>query len=112
MGKRLEPTLRETLADNLNRLISQSTDLTTTKKVAKKSGLGNGTIGRLRNAQTGLTLDKLEKLARAFEVEPWQLLAPGFEPENPYVLPTSPAQKAAWRQIEAAFKAVREEDKR
>lgn len=44
--------------------------------MVKRSKLGMGTIGRVRNAEVDATVDTLDKLAECFGVEPWQLLQP------------------------------------
>lgn len=67
---------RHVLARNLNRLMAATYALDSNTKVVKRSKLGLGTIGRVRNAEVDATVDTLDKLAEAFGVQPWQLLAP------------------------------------
>lgn len=67
---------RHVLASNLNRLMAATFSLDSNTKMVKRSKLGLGTIGRVRNAEVDATVDTLDKLAEAFGVQPWQLLAP------------------------------------
>lgn len=73
MGK----TVDQLLADNLNRLMSSPTSsLKTNVAVGRRSGIGQATVDRARNNHAGLSIAKVEALARAFNLEAWQLLAP------------------------------------
>jgi transcriptional regulator with XRE-family HTH domain len=67
---------RNVLAQNLNRLMASTYALDSNTKMARHAKLGLGTIGRVRNAEVDATVDTLDKLAEAFDVQPWQLLAP------------------------------------
>jgi hypothetical protein len=59
-------------------------------KLADETGIGLGTAARIKFAgenpeapeanSTGIKI--IEKIARRFNCEPWQLLAPDFEPED------------------------------
>lgn len=60
--------------------------LDTVAKVAKASHVGNGTIQRIKTAEVACAIDTLHAIARAFELEAWQLMVPGIDPRNPPVL--------------------------
>jgi hypothetical protein len=77
---------RLTLASNLNRLMEVHLSLNSNPKMAKRTGLGLGTIARARNADVAVTVDTLEVLAECFDLQPWQLLVHGLDPLNPPVL--------------------------
>jgi DNA-binding phage protein len=63
-------------SDNLTKLMAKKAELDTLDKVAAKSGLGRGTIDRMKKAQTAITLDTLDDVAKAFKLHPWQLIQP------------------------------------
>jgi transcriptional regulator with XRE-family HTH domain len=46
--------------------------------IAKKASLDQTTVGRVLRKSNATSIDKLEGLAKAFGVQPWQLLAPGL----------------------------------
>ncbi len=71
---------REVLAQNLNALVSWHAPKLSTQVLARRIGIGNGTLGRLRNAQVECTIETLDQVARYFRLEPWQLLVPGLDP--------------------------------
>jgi transcriptional regulator with XRE-family HTH domain len=67
---------RDTLANNLRTLMAARPDLDTLPKITARSGVSNGTLDRIRRAVVSTRVDELEKLGRAFGVEPWELLRP------------------------------------
>ncbi|MES2910583.1 MAG: hypothetical protein V4718_04295 [Pseudomonadota bacterium] len=70
---------------NLNTLMKAYPDLSSNLKLDKKTKIGTGAISRARNGQN-LTLITMEALAKAFDLEVWQLLVPGLDPANAPVL--------------------------
>jgi transcriptional regulator with XRE-family HTH domain len=46
------------------------------KKLCNDSGIANGTLERIEKATVNAGIDKLEPLAAALNVEPWELLVP------------------------------------
>lgn len=65
--------LRNVVADNLKRLMAE----TTSRQLEKRSGIGRRTIERAMKGEKGATLDTIQAIATALEVEPWQLLIRG-----------------------------------
>ena len=67
---------RDILATNLRALMAARPELDTLPKVTARSGVSNGTLDRIRRAVVSTRVHELEKLGRAFGVEPWELLRP------------------------------------
>lgn len=67
---------RDILAANLRALMATHPDLDTLPKITARSGVTNGTLDRIRRAVVSTRVDELEKLGRAFGIEPWELLRP------------------------------------
>jgi transcriptional regulator with XRE-family HTH domain len=65
---------RDILAANLRALMATRPDLNTLPKLTARSGVSNGTLDRIRRATVSTRIDELERLARAFSVEPWELV--------------------------------------
>lgn len=63
------------LAANLTRLMEGSQGLRTIDQVAKRSGIGRGTVDRVKKGEVSTTIDKVEALADAFGVSPAALLS-------------------------------------
>lgn len=67
-------SLREVLAENLQKVMARTPDADTGPKLEAKSGVGQSTVSRIINRQTAVNLDKLEAIAKALGVQPWELL--------------------------------------
>lgn len=67
---------RHILAANLRRLMATTPALDTLPKITAASGISNGTLDRIRRAAVATRVDELERLGKAFGVQPWQLLVP------------------------------------
>lgn len=52
-------------------------------RLAREAKFGLATASRMKAQETSVGLETLDKLADAFDVEPWQLLVPGFNPDAP-----------------------------
>jgi transcriptional regulator with XRE-family HTH domain len=67
---------RDILSSNLRALMASHPDLDTLPKITARSGVTNGTLDRIRRAVVSTRVDELERLGKAFGVEPWELLRP------------------------------------
>ena len=74
--------LRNTIAENIKTLMLCTPALETQEKLSKKTGIGQATLSRTLNAATWPSSKIIEKIAKAFRIEPWQLLVPGFQPRS------------------------------
>ena len=71
---------QETLVENLRALMQANPQTHGTQaKVAQRSGVDQTTVGRILRKCHHPTTEVLQGLARAFEVQTWQLLAPGLK---------------------------------
>ena len=52
-------------------------------KVGAASRVAQTSIGRILRGEQSPTLDVVHKIAHAFGLEPWQMLVPDLEPDNP-----------------------------
>jgi transcriptional regulator with XRE-family HTH domain len=78
---------RDILAANLRALMAARPDLDSLPKITARSGVSNGTLDRIRRAVVSTRVDELEKLGRAFGIEPWELLRPhGHAAPSPLAL--------------------------
>lgn len=84
-----QPTIRQVVAANLARLMKATPSLDTNTKLFNRAGIPVATISRILNGKTACTIDMLDRIAPAFNLEPWQLLVPNLSPSNPQILRTS-----------------------
>ena len=73
----------EILAENLSQLMAGSSTLNTDEKVAKRSGIGKGTVERIRKNQVSTSISNLESLSEAFNVSVISLISKGAIEEKP-----------------------------
>lgn len=98
--KSKQPTPREVLSQNLQTLMKAHPTLKAIKKVADATKdfrlndedvhLSNGKVGRIAAGSHTTDIDALYSLAKAFSLEPWQLLVPDLNPERLPALTTTP----------------------
>jgi transcriptional regulator with XRE-family HTH domain len=72
---------KRTLWLSLERLMEARYGGSNINKLSRESGVGLGTVARLKSNKSSVALDKVDKLAAVFGVEPWQLLMPNFGPD-------------------------------
>lgn len=95
----------ETLAANLQRLMDADKELSTQSAVAKRAKVDQRAIGRILNRENEPTTEKLAKLAKAFDLEPWQLLVPDLDARNP---PLLASQTEALKKLYANLSTAKE----
>ena len=82
-------------AENLNRL-------------AREAGIGPATVVRMKEQQTSVGLEVLDKVAAVFNAQSWQLLVPGMNPEcMPTLLPVSQAEREFYERMVSAVDALK-----
>lgn len=101
-GEMTSATLRATLAENLRRKIEH--DLGQGSKFSVRAwALGKGLdvrlIDRLVKGEHAVTLDKLDDIAAACGLKPWQLLLDDFDPAAPAEAPISEADRTMLRKL-------------
>lgn len=96
-----------TLWQNVHALMIRKYGRTNIKGFAAFCEVGVGTIQRIEAQETSIGLAILDKIAQKFELAPWQLLVPGFDPENPpALLPVSSRERELYEKIKTAAKAI------
>lgn len=63
------------ISDNLKLLMARSPDLSQ-PELASRMGIGSKTLWNIKEGEGNTTLDKVDKIARYYRIEPWQLLIP------------------------------------
>ena len=95
-------SLRVTLARNLRKKIELDLGYGTKFSVrawATGKGLDVRLIDRLVKGEHAVTLDKLDDIAAACGLKPWQLLLDGLDPAAPADAPISEAERTMLRRL-------------
>lgn len=79
----LPENLRGTLARNLETILTKVPALNSQPKIAAKGKLGQSSVGRVFRAEVAVNIDNVEGLAKAANLQPWQLLVPDLDPHRP-----------------------------
>lgn len=99
-----------TLWQNISALMLKHYGKMSMKRLADECGIGLGTVGRIKEQKTSTGLEVLDKIANRFNLAPWQLLVPGFDPSNPPTLqPVSAKERALYEKIMSAAKEIARE---
>ena len=72
----LEMDIQKVIADNLDRWMSDSQTLDTLERVADASGVGYGTIRRMRKCEGNPTVKNVNAIAKAFKRKATDLMTP------------------------------------
>ncbi len=78
-------------------------------RLAKDCKFGPGTSTRLKEQKTSVGLDVLDKIAKKFGVDTWQLLVPGFNPNSiPTLQPISEQERKLYERLAEVVREVKE----
>jgi len=89
------PKPRDMLAQNLTALMAGKIDKESQSALKRRSGVAQSTIGRILKGQVNYRIETVAALAKAFNLEPWQLLVPNLDPGNLPILRAASAQEKA-----------------
>lgn len=99
-----------TLWHNVQALMIKKFKRKNIKGFATLCGVGIGTIQRIEEQETSVGLAVIDKIAQKFDLAAWQLLVPGFDPDNPPALQAvSPKERALYNKIMSAAKEIASE---
>lgn len=69
--------------------------------------IDQGTISRIERGSIVASVEVIEALAAGLDVELWQLLVPGADPQNPPILrEASQAERDLWKKLQQAAKSM------
>jgi transcriptional regulator with XRE-family HTH domain len=94
------------LAANLAKLMASHPELRTQAAVAKKAHVDQRTVGRIVHMEHAPSTLQIDKLARAFGLEPWMLLVPDFDARDPPVEVLTQTQQAAMSMLRGAAETI------
>ena len=98
--KRDDP--KTVLAANVRALMVKRYGAVRIGRFRRDTGIGAATISRILDATTSIGIDIVEKIARAFKLEAWQLLVSEFDADNPPLVLSSDSD----HQLRQVIKAI------
>lgn len=91
-----------TLALNVKALMARTGGPSTQGELHRRSGVAQATIGRILKGDQTARVETVAMIAKAYGLEPWQLLVPGMDPTNP------PTLKAASKEEQALYDRLKQ----
>lgn len=103
--------IRKVLSENLLRLMrtGQSGEVSQAE-LGRRARVDQRNVGRIVSGDISTTVDTLGKLARAFDLDAWQLLVPGLDPSNPPINHITEDEKRLYERLREAARLVMDTD--
>ena len=101
------------VATNLERLMERArlkgeARLASQNGLARRAKVGQRTIGRILSREQVPSVDVLDAIARAYDLQGWQLMVEEFDPGNPPLLrEASETERELWRALEEIQQKMR-----
>jgi transcriptional regulator with XRE-family HTH domain len=81
-------------------------------RLARECKIGPGTASRLKEGETSVGLETIDKIARHFNVQAWELLVPNFDPANrPTLQPITEQERRLYERLREVAKEIKEVDR-
>ena len=92
--------LKRVLWENVSALMRKHYGGENLTRLARETKCGPGTATRIKERETSVGIDVLTKIASAFQLQPWQLLVPGFDANHPPTLkPVTEEERALYARL-------------
>jgi transcriptional regulator with XRE-family HTH domain len=100
------------LAVNLERLMAYAAlhnekHLASAEALEETCGVSRSNIYRYLSGEVSPTLEKLDRIAKAYDLMVWQLLTPGLDPSNPPVVFVTPTEQRLYESIRSVGEQAR-----
>lgn len=78
-------------------------------RLARECKIGPGSASRIKEAKTSVGLEIVDKISKHFQVQPWELLVPTFDPGNrPTLQPVSEQERRLYERLREVAKEIKE----
>jgi len=101
--------VKEIVWENVQALMRARYGKINQKRFIEDSGVGNGTVTRIKNRRTSVGIDKVQQIAEAYGLEAWHLLMPDLDPNNP-PLSLTPAERDLYKRLAHAAQEIAKYD--
>lgn len=99
-----------TIWANLTALMQHHYGAENLSRLADECGFAQSTATRIKQQKHATGIDKLDLIARRFNLATWQLLVPGMDPKNPPALqPVSEKERRLYERIMSAAREIASE---
>lgn len=78
-------------------------------RLARECKIGPGSAARIKEQKTSVGLEIVDKIAKHFHLESWELLVPAFDPGNrPTLQPVSEQERRLYERLREVAKEIKE----
>jgi transcriptional regulator with XRE-family HTH domain len=78
-------------------------------RLARECKIGPASASRIKEAKTSVGLEIIDKIAKHFQVQTWELLVPAFDPSNrPTLQPVSEQERRLYERLREVAKEIKE----
>jgi hypothetical protein len=78
-------------------------------RLARDCKIGPGTVSRMKEAETSVGLEIIDKIAKHFQLQSWELLVPTFDPANrPTLQPVSEQERRLYERLREVAKELKD----
>lgn len=100
---------RKVLWQSVSALMTKHYGKENLTRLAHDCGIGPASASRLKEGKTSIGLELVDRIAKHFKVDPWQLLVPNFAPDNPPALqPMSETERRLYERLREVAKELKE----
>lgn len=98
----------QALAEAVHNLLEYAADnsrpFSNMKALAKRAGIGASTIRRILDKDVSPSIDTVDRIAKVYGLQAYQLLLPDWKPSNPPVVPYTATEKALYHAVSVVAK--------
>jgi hypothetical protein len=92
------------LADNILNLMAFH-GIQSNAALAKAAKIDPSTVGRMINKKHASQIDRVQAVARVFDLDAWQLMIPNLDPSNPPVVQLTAVERDLYERLRKAAEA-------
>jgi hypothetical protein len=96
---------RDILSDNIKSLMHHH-GIASQNALSKLAKIDQTTIGRMLAKRHAAQVDKIQAIARVFDLDTWQMLVPHLDPSNPPVSQITAIEKDLYDRLRQAAEAI------
>ena len=101
---------RQVLWTNVSALMRHHWSVENLNRLAREANIGPATAQRIKQQQTAVGIDVLQRVAACFGIEAWQLLVPGMDPTSPpTLLPMTAAERGLYERLLQAARQFKDQ---
>lgn len=96
--------IKDVLSRNLKALMDYHA-IKSQGELGRLSKIDQTTIGRMLNKKNAAQIDKIQAVAKVFDLDAWQMMVPNLDPSNPPVAQITAIERDLYERLRVAAEA-------